>query len=209
MKIIDYDKYLDKKKIANSAYKICGNADFPVTYQDVYDHLFKNAHSILKLLLNEENRFVGFGVFETYRLFLENQILTMLYLSGMVVDPKYQGRNISSEIIKNTYKKLQTDFISLRTQNIAMAKSLLNTFKNSLIVMPNQTNDRTLNCLRQASPFKNMNEFGVIRNCYPKKLYSNLNAIQNYFGIKLQTTDALGVVIEPSKNKQKVLSRFN
>ena len=54
-----------------------------------------------------------------------------------------------------------------------------------------------------------MDEQGVIRDCYPNKLYYNLNAIQDNFGIKLQSTDALGVVIEPSKNKQKVLSLFN
>lgn len=208
MKIIDYDKTLDKKKIADSAYRICGNANFPVEYQDVYDHLFENEHLILKLLLNEENSLAGFGVFENYRLFLENQIITMLYLSGMVIDPKYQGKNISREIIKN-YKKLQSDLISLRTQNIAMAKSLLDTFNDNLFVMPENINDAILNCLRQASPFEDIDEYGVIRNCYPNQLYYNLNAIQDNFGIELHSTDALGVVIEPSKNKQKVLSLFN
>ena len=52
-----------------------------------------NDNLILKLLLNEENSLAGFGVFENYRIFLESQIITMLYLSGMVIDPKYQGKN--------------------------------------------------------------------------------------------------------------------
>lgn len=209
MKIIDYNRTLDKKKISDSAYRICGNANFPVEYQDVYEHLFENDNLILKLLLNEENSLAGFGVFENYRLFLESQIITMLYLSGMVIDPKYQGKNISREIIKNAYKQLQSDLISLRTQNIAMAKSLLDTFNDNLFVMPGNINDAILSCLRQTSPFKDMDEQGVIRDCYPNQLYYNLNAIQDNFGIKLQSTDALGVVIEPSKNKQKVLSLFN
>ncbi len=209
MKIIDYNKTLDKKKIADSTYRICGNAEFPVEYQDVYEHLFENDNLILKLLLNEENNLAGFGVFENYRLFLESQIITMLYLSGMVIDPKYQGKNISREIIKNAYKQLQSDLISLRTQNIAMAKSLLDTFNDNLFVMPGNINDAILSCLRQASPFEDIDEYGVIRNCYPNQLYYNLNAMQDNFGIKLQSTDALGVVIEPSKNKQKVLSLFN
>lgn len=209
MKIIDYNKTLDKKKIADSAYRICGNAEFPVEYQDVYEHLFENDNLILKLLLNEENNLAGFGVFENYRLFLDSQIITMLYLSGMVIDPKYQGKNISREIIKNAYSQIQSDLISLRTQNIAMAKSLLDTFDNNLFVMPGNINHMILSYLRQASPFKDIDEYGVIRDCYPNQLYYNLGAIQDNFGIKLQSTDALGVVIEPNKNNQKVLSRFN
>ena len=208
MKIIDYNKTLDKKKIADSAYRICGNAEFPVEYQDVYEHLFENDNLILKLLLNEENSLAGFGVFENYRIFLESQIITMLYLSGMVIDPKYQGKNISREIIKNAYKQLQSDLISLRTQNIAMAKSLLDIFNDNLFEMPGNINGVILSCLRQVSPFKDMDEQGVIRDCYPNQLYYNLNAIEENFGIKLHSMDALGVVIEPRKNK-KVLSFFN
>lgn len=209
MKIIDYNKTLDKKKIADSAYRICGNAKFPVEYQDVYEHLFENDDLILKLLINKENDLAGFGVFENYSLFLESRIITMLYLSGMVIDPRYQGKNISREIIKNTYSQMQSDLISLRTQNIAMAKSLLDTFNDNLFTIPGGINNEILSCLRQVGPFENINEYGVIRNCYPNQLYYNLNAIQDNFGIKLHSTDALGVVIEPSKNKQKLLSLFN
>ncbi len=208
MKIIDYSKILDKKKIADSAYRICGNAEFPVEYQDVYEHLFENDDLILKLLINDENNLAGFGVFERYNLILAKDIITMLYLSGMVIDPRYQGRNISGEIIKNVYRQLQSDLISLRTQNIAMAKSLLNVFDDNLLVMPGDVNTLALDCLRQAKPFNDIDEYGVIRDCYPNQLYYDLNAIQENFGIELQSTDALGVVIEPSKNKQKVLSLF-
>lgn len=209
MKIIDYDKSLDKKNIAEAAYKICGNAEFPVEYQDVYEHLFESDDLILKLLISEENNLAGFGVFENYKLFLENQRITMLYLSGMVIDPKYQGKNISREIIRNAYNQLQSDLISLRTQNIAMAKSLINAFDNNLFVMPGNVNTLILNCLKQANPFRDIDEYGVIRDCYSNQLYYDLNAIYNNFGIKLQPTDALGVVIEPSNGKQKVLSLFN
>lgn len=208
MKIIDYDKSLDKKTIAESAYKICENAEFPVDYQDVYEHLFESDDLILKLLINGENNLVGFGAFENYRLFLDKQRITMLYLSGMVIDPKYQGRNISREIIRNAYNQLQSDLISLRTQNIAMAQSLINAFDDNLFVMPGNVNNIILNYLRQASPFKNIDEYGVISNCYSSQLYQDLNAIYDNFGIKLQSTDALGVVIEPRKGKQKVRSRF-
>ena len=208
MKIIDYDKTLNKKKIADSAYKICGNANFPVEYQDVYNHLFENDKLILKLLLDKENNLAGFGVFENYELLLNKEIITMLYLSGMVIDPKYQGKNISKEIIKNAYSKLQTDLITLRTQNIAMAKSLLDVFDDNLYAFPSEINNLMLSCLRKSEPFRNINEYGVIKNCYSNQLYYNLNAIKDNFGITLQETDALGVIIEPSKNKKRVLSIF-
>ncbi len=208
MKIIDYNKTFDKKKIASSAYRICESAQFPVAYQDVYEHLFANEHLILKLLMDDERNLAGFGVFENYQFFFEKQELTMLYLSGMVIDPKYQGRNISSEIIKNTYNQVPSDFISLRTQNIAMAKALLNLFDDNLFAMPRGINEEALYTLKQTLPFQNMNPSGVIPNCYVNQLYKNLNAIYETFGIRLQETDALAVVIEPSQNKQKVLSRF-
>ena len=209
MKIIDYNRSINKKKIADSAYRICGNANFPVEYQDVYEHLFENDNLILKLLLNEENNLAGFGVFENYRLFLESQIITMLYLYGMVIDPKYQGKNISREIIKNTYAQIQADLISLRTQNIAMAKSLLDIFDDNLFTVPGDINNEILSCLRQTAPFVDIDEYGVIRDCYPNQLYYNLSAIQDNFGVCLHSTDALGVIVEPSKNKQKLLSLFN
>ena len=207
MKIIDYNKVLDKKKIADSAYRVCGNAEFPVEYQDVYEHLFENEQLILKLLMDEENELVGFGVFENYKLTLERQLITMLYLSGMVIDPKYQGRNISKEIIKNAYQQVKTDLVSLRTQNIAMAKALISTFDDPLFVMPGNGNDVLLSALRQVLPFKDINEYGVIEKCYSNQLYANLNAIKNNFGLSLQTTDALGVVVEPN-DKRRVLSLF-
>ncbi len=208
MKIIDYNKNLDKNKITSAAYGVCQSANFPVTYQDVYAHLFENANLLLKLLINEEDKLVGFGVFENYQLFLENKLITMLYLSGMVIIPKYQGKNISKKIIKNAYSQLQSDLISLRTQNIAMAKSLLTTFDDNLLVIPGEISKQVITCLKQTKPFTTINKNGVIEKCYPNQLYYDLKAIKDNFNIKLQSTDALGVIIEPSQGKQKVLSCF-
>ncbi len=207
MKIINYNKTMDKNKIAKEAFKICGKAKFPVEYKDVYEHLFENDNLILKLLLNEENNLAGFGVFENYRLFLESQIITMLYLSGMVIEPKYQKKQVSREIIKNTYLQIQSDLISLRTQNIAMAKSLLNAFEDNLFAMPKDQTTTIVEVLKQASPFKNLDERGVIKNCYSNQLYENLKAMKDNFDVQLNKTDALGVVIEPRK-EQKFLSLF-
>ena len=200
MKIIDYDKNLNKNKIALSAYNICNNASFPVDYNDVYEHLFGNDNAILKLLIDSKQDIKGFGVFENYILQLDTEIITMLYLSGMVIDKQYQGKNISKSIIRNAYNQVFSDLISLRTQNIAMAKSLLNTYPNNLFTIPgNNINEQLINCLREANPFKNINNQGVIKNCYPNQLYYNLNAIKDNFGIELKPNDSLAVVIKPNK----------
>lgn len=208
MKIITYEDTMNKNKIVDSAYKICNIANFPVNYQDVYDHLFGESVSNLKLLLDNDNNLSGFGVFENYDIEYKTDIIKMLYISGMVINPKYQGRNLSQQIIKDEYNNSQYDFISLRTQNIAMAKSLLNMFPDNLFNMPGDMNMVALEHLRQITPFENLNDKGFVENCYYSQLYDNLNKIKEAFGVELGKTDALGVVIEPSKNKQKKLSIF-
>lgn len=208
MKVITYEKNMDKNRIVDSAYKICNVANFPVNYQDVYDHLFGEEVSDLKLLLDNEEKISGFGVFENYDIKYRDDIVKMLYISGMVIDPQYQGKNLSQQIIKNEYKDSQYDLISLRTQNIAMAKSLLHMFPDNLFNMPGDMNEVALEHLRQILPFEDLNDKGFVENCYYTQLYEDLNKIKEAFGVELGQTDALGVVIEPSKNKQKKLSIF-
>ena len=127
----------------------------------------------------------------------------MLYLSCMVIDKKYQGKNISQEIIKSAFKQVNSDLISLRTQNIAMVRSLLNLFSGNLLEMPSNVNKDILKYLRKIEPFKNINKFGIIKNCYTNQLYYDLSAIKNNFNLDLTKNDVLAVVIKPNKNKEK------
>lgn len=89
-----------------------------------------------------------------------------------------------------------------------MVKSLLHTFDDNLFVMPKGVNKNVVRVLKQMSPFQNLNIYGVIPNCYSRQLYAELSAIYDAFGISLQATDALCVVIKPNQKKQKVLSCF-
>lgn len=208
MKIIDYNKTFDKEEIAKKAYSISKSANFPVNYEDVYDHLFSNDEALLLLLINGDNNISGFSVFEKYELLQDNKLISMLYLSGMVIEPNYQGNNLSQEIIKQAHKKLKTDLISLRTQNIAMAKAMLNTFRDCLLKVPGCINEQVLSYLRHIRPFVDIDQTGVVKNCYYNQLYYNLNAIKEHFGITLESHDALAVLIEPNINKQKKKSIF-
>ena len=208
MKIINYDKNVTKKEVTDKAYEICNHASFPVEYQDVYNHLFENDNLILKLLLTDTGDLKGFGVFEKYDLKLKDDLITMLYLSGMVIDPEYQHKKISHDIIKKTYMEIKSDLISLRTQNIAMAKSLLDTFNDNLFMMPGMVNDSVLEYLKTSKPFEDVNKDGIIKRCYPNQLYYDLGAIKDNFNKDLESTDALAVVIEPGVCKQKKISHF-
>ena len=197
MEIINYDNSFNKNKIVDEAFEICMNANFPVTKDDVYNHLF-GSDSILKLLVINGN-LKGFGVFNNYELTIKDKIITMLYLSGMVIDKYYQGSNLSREIIKSTYKEIKSDLISLRTQNIAMAKSFISSIPNE-ILMPG--NNELINDIRCVNPFKNINEKGIISNCYENQLYYDLSAINNYFNVLLNNCDALGIVIKPKVRRK-------
>ena len=112
-------------------------------------------------------------------------------------------KNISQKIIKSAFKQVNSDLISLRTQNIAMARSLLNLFSENLFEMPSNVNKDILKYLRKIEPFKNLNEFVIIKNCYSNQLYYDLSAIKSNFNLDLTQNDTLSVVIKPNKNKEK------
>ena len=125
----------------------------------------------------------------------------MLYLSGMVISPEYQGNNISSKIIKNTYDEYNTDLVSLRTQNIRMLKSLFHTFDNKLLSIPGSINEEIIEYLRSIEPFKNIDNNGIIRNIYETQLYYDLSPMKDIYNLELNSTDAVAVLVEPSKKK--------
>ena len=208
MRIVDYDDCLDKGKVASVSYDICVGANFPVYYQDVYEHLFGEKDSILKLLLDDYGKISGFGVFQNYQLEIEEKSITMLYLSGMVISYKYQKLNLSKEVIKEAYRSFPSDFISLRTQNIAMAMSLFHLYSDNLFTSLENLDFKSLKILRMFEPLYNMQENGIIENCYYTQLYPNLDEMKNYFDIHLGKYDALAVIIEPKLPKRKKLSIF-
>ena len=193
MKIINYNESFDKEKILNDVYKMCIRASFPVTKDDVYDHLFGNDSS-LKLLV-DDNSIKGFGVFNEYSVELQEKLIKMLYLAGMVVDIDYQGYGISKKIILDACQNYE--LVSLRTQNIKMAKSLIRISENVLI--PN--NNEFIKYFESLEPFRDINNNGVIRDCYYEQLYPDLTKINDYFNVDLNSYDALGVIVKRKVKK--------
>ena len=199
MKIIEYTKEKSRQDLTNEAFAVCKNANFPVLYEDVYNHLFAKNENIIRLVVDEQNVIKGFGVFEQYYSKIGEEILSMLYLSGMVIHKDFQGKNISQMIIKEVYQKVKTDLIALRTQNIKMATALLHLYPKSFLKMPQDSIKKEI--VQTFLPFQNINQEGIIKDCYPNQLSTSISAINKLYNKKLEAKDALAVIIEPSYKK--------
>ena len=170
MKILN-EKSLNKSRdeITSKSYDVCKKANFPVDIDDVYNHLFGNSNSTTRFLVNDNNEIVGFGVAEEYNLKVNDIDATLSYLQGMVIESTYQGKGYSTELLKNIYKHYNSDLFSLRTQNIKMALSMLNLFKDTLLKMPSKTIskgslNKLIESLRVIEPFYDIDEKGIIKN---------------------------------------------
>lgn len=138
--------------------------------------------------------------------------MTLAYLHGMVISSEYQGKGYSKEMLNSLYKYFQTDLFGLRTQNPKMALSMLNLFKKTLLEIPvrKETSKEDVNNLltliRLVEPYKDINDKGIIENCYYNQLYPNLEELKLINqDINLNETDALAVVVQPEKSKRIIL----
>ena len=212
MKILN-EKSLNKSRdeITSKSYDVCKKANFPVDIDDVYNHLFGNSNSTTRFLVNDNNEIVGFGVAEEYNLKVNDIDATLSYLQGMVIESTYQGKGYSTELLKNIYKHYNSDLFSLRTQNIKMALSMLNLFKDTLLKMPSKTIskeslNKLIESLRVLEPFYDIDDKGIIKNCYHNQLYPNLNDLKQIdSSINLESNDSLAVIVQPKTSKSKIL----
>ena len=51
-------------------------------------------------MVDEQDNLSGFGVFENYKSILEDEMVTMLYLSGMVTDKKFKEKTSHKRLWK-------------------------------------------------------------------------------------------------------------
>jgi hypothetical protein len=68
------------------------------------------------------------------------------------------------------------------------------------------TMNKLLGSIRQISPYQDIDDNGIVRNCYPNQLYSNLDELkiinQN---INLKETDALALIVQPETTTSRIL----
>lgn len=217
MKIVrEEDLNKSRDEIVSKLYNVCQNAHFPVTKPDVYDHLYSSADLVSRFLVNDDNEIVGFGVAQNYSLEINEVPMTLAYLQGMVIASEYQGRGYSKKMLNNIYQSLQSNLFGLRTQNPKMALAMLNLFKNVLLKIPT-TNGEELSphilielfqSLRQISPYQDIDDRGIVRNCYQNQLYPHLNELKKInSSIDLEETSALAVIVQPNTTSRMILSK--
>ena len=215
MKILkekDLNKSIDE--IVSMSYNVCQNANFPVDESDVYNHLYGSDGLVSSFLVNDNNEIVGFGVVQNYILEINELSATLAYLHGMVIAKEYQGRGYSKEMLRLIYQYFQSDFFGLRTQNPKMAMSMLNLFKKILIRIPTNTGndlpkyvmEELLNLIRQIPPYQDIDDNGILRNCYPNQLYPDLDELKVInSNIDLKENDALAVIVQPETTTSRIL----
>ena len=203
-----------KDEIVAQAYSVCKNANFPVEKDDVYDHLYGSEELIQRFLINEKKEIVGFGVAQEYNIRNEEDLLTLAYLQGIVIDKRYQGKGYSVDLLKNLYDCFNSDFYGLRTQNPKMAKAMLHLFKETVLKIPTTLDEkissdvyrRLLELLKTIPPYENINEKGIVKECYPIQLCKDSNGLQLINpDIVIGEKDALVVVVQPKINNYKLL----
>lgn len=208
----DLNKSIDE--IVSKSYNVCQNAKFPVDESDVYDHLYGSDGLVSSFLVNDNNEIVGFGVVKNYNLEINELSATLAYLHGMVIAKEYQGRGYSTEMLRLIYQYFQSDFFGLRTQNPKMAMSMLNLFKKILIRIPTNTGndlpkyvmEELLNLIRQIPPYQDIDDNGILRNCYPNQLYPDLDELKVInSNIDLKENDALAVIVQPETTTSRIL----
>ncbi|MBQ3297531.1 MAG: GNAT family N-acetyltransferase [Bacilli bacterium] len=208
----DLNKSIDE--IVSKSYNVCKNAKFPVDESDVYNHLYGSDGLVSSFLVNDNNEIVGFGVVQNYNLEINELSATLAYLHGMVIAKEYQGRGYSTEMLRLIYQYFQSDFFGLRTQNPKMAMSMLNLFKKILIRIPTNTGndlpkyvmEELLNLIRQIPPYQDIDDNGILRNCYPNQLYPDLDELKVInSNIDLKENDALAVIVQPETTTSRIL----
>ena len=208
----DLNKSIDE--IVSKSYNVCKNAKFPVDESDVYNHLYGSDGLVSSFLVNDNNEIVGFGVVQNYNLEINELSATLAYLHGMVIAKEYQGRGYSTEMLRLIYQYFQSDFFGLRTQNPKMAMSMLNLFKKILIRIPTNTGndlpkyvmEELLNLIRQIPTYQDIDDNGILRNCYPNQLYPDLDELKVInSNIDLKENDALAVIVQPETTTSRIL----
>jgi len=124
----------EKEVLFNSVYLVGLNAFIQNSSvemeKDIYDHLF--GEDVLYITFSNsidwrcvdvgEPRAIAFLGFRDIQVENEN----MLYISGICVDPSYQGYGIGSALMKEAEKRGEYQLTSLRTQNPVMKQAFDN-----------------------------------------------------------------------------------
>jgi len=120
----------EKEVVFNAVYLVGVNAFIQNTSkemeQDIYEHLF--GEDFLYITFSNDIEWRGYHgeskaiAFLGFRdILIENK--NMLYISGICVDPSYQGYGLGTYLMKEAHKRGSYQAMSLRTQNPVMKQA--------------------------------------------------------------------------------------
>lgn len=98
--------------------------------EDVRAHVFEPD---ILYLIHAENEYIGFATFEHYKQDNKN----VLFLEGIVLDPKYQGCGLFSRVVEKELDEFDADILAMRTQNPAVYRATEN-LKQTKQIFPNE-----------------------------------------------------------------------
>ena len=159
--------FSNKAVIAKQCLEIANAAKFPTDYDDVFSHLFGNENYTICMVYDDNNLIVGFSVFAK----LEE--INTLYLHGIVLHPKAQGKGLSFKMIQKIIDEANLSFLSARTRNPRMFETITKFACSSNYCYPNLDNKEIpahIFKLVKNNPFTNdADELLICRNAYPDK----------------------------------------
>ncbi len=98
--------------------------------EDVRAHAFEPD---VLYLIYAENNYAGFATFEHYKQDDKN----VLFLEGIVLDPKYQGCGLFSRVVEKELAEFDADILAMRTQNPAVYRATQN-LRQTKQIFPNE-----------------------------------------------------------------------
>jgi GNAT superfamily N-acetyltransferase len=170
----------EKKIIFKHSYEVGMNAFLkkhsPEMEQDVYEHLFNEEQ--LCVVAGENGYPDKFFV----KAFLTSRVIDfngkkILYISGICVDPLYQGHNISRKLIEETCKRGGCyDMMVLRTQNPVMKECFDNcvggkSYPNNGTKLPSEIEEIGVFIANSLKVEKYCSQDLIMKGVYGKCLY--------------------------------------
>ncbi len=185
----------NKEEIAKQCLEVANAAHFPTDYKDVYDHLFGNKDYTICLAFDEDGSLDGFSVFAKLR------DISTLYLHGVVLHPRAQGKGLSLMMIQTVFGSDNLTFISARTHNPRMFETLTRFAIDSKEFYPNVSNDvipESIYELVKKNEFtESADEYLIVREAYPDEKIAQTfrnEKIANIFK-RLNARDAQVIVV--------------
>lgn len=187
--------FRNKKDIARQCLDVANAAHFPTDYDDVFSHLFGNESYIICTISDKDGKLGGFSIFAK----LED--IDTLYLHGIVLHPRAQGKGLSSKMIEIVIENTGLTFLSARTHNPRMFETLSKFACSPSEYYPNVDKSKIpeyiYDLVRKNKFTEEADEFLIVRNAYPDEKIAQTfrnEKISNVFK-RLNTRDAQVIVV--------------